>query len=36
VDGLDIDQTLAHLRTAWPAILINCCRGRTGPVRCDG
>jgi RNA-directed DNA polymerase len=20
VDGLDIDQTIAHLRTAWPAI----------------
>ena len=35
VDGLDIDQTAAHLRTAWPAIREQLLSGtyRPGPVR---
>ena len=36
VDGLDIDQTAKHLRTAWPAIREQLLGGRTGQVRCDG
>src|SRR5271170_6190059 len=35
VDGLDIDQTAAHLRTAWPAIREQLLSGtyRPSPVR---
>jgi RNA-directed DNA polymerase len=35
VDGLDIDQTVAHLRTAWPAIREQLLSGtyRPSPVR---
>ena len=35
VDGLDIDQTAAHLRTAWPAIREQLLAGtyRPSPVR---
>jgi len=35
VDGLDIDQTAAHLRTAWPAIRERLLTGtyRPSPVR---
>jgi RNA-directed DNA polymerase len=35
VDGLDIDQTAAHLRTAWPVIREQLLSGtyRPGPVR---
>ena len=35
VDGLDIDQTVVHLRTAWPAIREQLLRGtyRPSPVR---
>src|SRR6185312_13242018 len=35
VDGLDIDQTAAHLRTAWPVIRDQLLRGtyRPQPVR---
>jgi retron-type reverse transcriptase len=35
VDGLDIDQTVAHRRTAWPAIREQLLRGtyRPSPVR---
>ena len=35
VDGLDIDQTVAHLRTAWPAIREQLLSGtyRPDPVR---
>ena len=36
VDGLDIDQTVRYLMTAWPAIREQLLAGTYRPSRCDG